>query len=39
MGLLIIIIGILVAYVKLAKMATIVPGIAAFSFMALVFVL
>ncbi len=32
-------IGILVAYVKLAKMATIVPGISAFSFMALVFVL
>ena len=32
-------IGILVAYVKLAKMATIVPGIAAFAFMALVFVL
>ncbi len=31
--------GILVAYVKLAKMATIVPGIAAFSFMALVIVL
>jgi len=31
--------GILVAYVKLAKMATIIPGIAAFSFMALVVVL
>jgi paraquat-inducible protein A len=32
-------IGILVAYVKLAKMATIIPGVAAFAFMALVFVL
>ena len=32
-------IGILVSYVKLAKMATIVPGVAAFAFMALVFVL
>jgi len=31
--------GILVSIVKLAKMATIVPGIAAFAFMALIFVL
>ena len=31
--------GILVSVVKLAKMATIVPGIAAFAFMALIFVL
>jgi len=31
--------GILVSYVKLAKMATIVPGIALFAFMALIFIL
>ncbi|MEJ2656666.1 MAG: paraquat-inducible protein A [Desulfobacterales bacterium] len=31
--------GILVSIVKLAKMATIVPGIAAFAFMALIFIL
>jgi paraquat-inducible protein A len=31
--------GILVSIVKLAKMAQIVPGIAAFSFMALIFIL
>jgi len=31
--------GILVSIVKLAKMATIVPGVAAFAFMALIFVL
>ncbi|MCK4900368.1 MAG: paraquat-inducible protein A, partial [Anaerolineales bacterium] len=31
--------GILVALVKLAKMATIVPGIALFAFMALIFIL
>jgi len=31
--------GILVSYVKLAKMATIVPGVALFAFMALIFIL
>ena len=31
--------GILVAFVKLAKMATIIPGIALYAFMALIFVL
>jgi paraquat-inducible protein A len=31
--------GILVSYVKLGKMATIVPGLALFSFVVLIFVL
>jgi paraquat-inducible protein A len=32
-------VGILVAFVKLSKMASIIPGIALFSFMTLIFVL